>query len=398
MRKPCWGFTSHPWRVRSYARNSKGERIRHLKASGSIKAGSTCPAVMNVTTVTVDGIAEINVRYQAVHVGHDLDVGKIPLSKNERLDLAADLQLGIPMAKILDKTRENFSATSRLSLTTRKDLHNISRDFRISSDTVHHQYDATSVDILVKKFKNEPFNPVLVYKETLPDYPSIRQEDFLLGLMNDAQEKLFKLYGSSCVMIDSTHGTNQYGYELTTLMVHDENHEGLPVATLFSSRTGSDILLPFFENIKKQKTENSQEDHLVIDVNNSKEKQAFEKEAILPSLQKQDEDVNLKKDILLKELKELESIRKDWETLEDWNPLPAALEKIKSIKAMFQIASAGSYESKELPEISKLPPNKLISKQRKKGSKKNMICFMSGFCMNSHIIFPSFSWVSLLKV
>ncbi|GBL99401.1 hypothetical protein AVEN_206807-1 [Araneus ventricosus] len=53
-------------------------------------------------------------------------------------------------------------------------------------------------------------------------------------------------------MIDSTHGTNQYGFELTTRMVHDENHEGLPVTTLFSSRTGSDILLPFFENIKNR--------------------------------------------------------------------------------------------------------------------------------------------------
>ncbi|GBM78357.1 hypothetical protein AVEN_217581-1 [Araneus ventricosus] len=167
---------------------------------------------MNVTAVTVDGIMEINVRYQSVHVGHELEIGKLKLSKNERVDLAPSPQLGIPMAKILDKTRENFSATSRLSLTTRKDLHNISMDFRIGGETVQHQDDATSVAILVEKLTNETSNPVLVYKavgEILQDYPKIHQEDFLLGLMNDAQEKLFELYGSSCVMIDSTHGTNQ---------------------------------------------------------------------------------------------------------------------------------------------------------------------------------------------
>ncbi|KAF8784639.1 hypothetical protein HNY73_010290 [Argiope bruennichi] len=172
------------------------------------------------------------------------------------------------MVKILNKTRVSFSAASRSSLTTTKDLYNISRDFRIGSDTVNHQGGATSVDILNRKYPGRSFSN---------------------------------------------------------------------------------------------------------DTNNRKEKQAFEKEAILPSLQNQDEEVNTKKDVLLKELKELESTIKDWKTL---YPLPAVHEKIKFIKAMFQIASAGSYESKELPEISTLPSNKLISiqrkfKKKKKGSKKN---------------------------
>ncbi|GBL99403.1 hypothetical protein AVEN_206808-1 [Araneus ventricosus] len=76
---------------RSGSFKPKGERIRHMKASGSIKSGSTCPAVMNVTAVTLDGIVEINVRYRSVHVGHDLEIGKLQLSKNERVDLAASL-------------------------------------------------------------------------------------------------------------------------------------------------------------------------------------------------------------------------------------------------------------------------------------------------------------------
>ncbi|KAF8769946.1 hypothetical protein HNY73_017532 [Argiope bruennichi] len=233
----------------------KGGKIRQLKASGSNKSGYTCPAVIEVCTETIDGISEIKVLYQSVHVGHEMEVGRLRLTEEERTDIAANLHLGIPMTKILDETRRNFSPKNRLSLTTRKDLCNIKSGFKIQEETVMHQDDTTSIDILVKKLKNDEKNPVLIYKpvgEILQDYPSVRQNDFLFGLMNDAQEKLLEIYGSACIMIDSTHGTNQYGFELTTVMVHDENHEGLPVAVFFSSRTASDILLPFFDSIKKR--------------------------------------------------------------------------------------------------------------------------------------------------
>ncbi|GFY74776.1 uncharacterized protein TNIN_439101 [Trichonephila inaurata madagascariensis] len=98
-------------------------------------------------------------------------------------------------------------------------------------------------------------NPVLLYKPVggeMDNYSRIDKRDFLLAIMNDAQEKLLELYGKNCVMIDSTHGTNQYNFQLTTLMVHDENHEGMPIATLFSSRVTTEILIPFFIEIKKR--------------------------------------------------------------------------------------------------------------------------------------------------
>ncbi|GBO36450.1 hypothetical protein AVEN_162887-1 [Araneus ventricosus] len=228
-------------------------RNRHLKASGSIKCGSTCPAIMKVTTETVDEITEIHVQYQSVHIGHELEVGKLPLSK-EKTNLAASLTLGIPFIKILDETRQNFHATNRVSLTTRKDLHNIRREFEIGEHVLHAD-DSTSVDLLVKKMSKENENPILIYKpggETLSDFPAITEKDFLLGMMNNAQEKLFECYGKTCVMIESTHGTNQYSFELLTVMVHDENHEGLPAAALFSSRMTCEVLLPFFEAIKQR--------------------------------------------------------------------------------------------------------------------------------------------------
>lgn len=53
-------------------------------------------------------------------------------------------------------------------------------------------------------------------------------------------------------MIDCTHGMNQYGFQLTTLMVNDENLEGMPIATLFSSRVACETFEPFFQSIKNK--------------------------------------------------------------------------------------------------------------------------------------------------
>ncbi|GFW10124.1 uncharacterized protein TNCV_2569081 [Trichonephila clavipes] len=54
--------------------------------------------------------------------------------------------------------------------------------------------------------------------------------------------------------MDSTHGTNQYGYLQTTVMVCDDNHEGLPVAICYSNRVCSIILEPFFKEIRNRLT------------------------------------------------------------------------------------------------------------------------------------------------
>ncbi|GFW16146.1 uncharacterized protein TNCV_3078101 [Trichonephila clavipes] len=191
----------------------KLNRVRHMKAFGSVRCGCTCPPVINVSTHTVEEAKEITVQYQSVHVGHDMEVGKLNLSKAEKSSLGLSLCLGIPMATILDKAREEYSPTKRFGLTTRKDLHDICRDKQIGKKVFLHTDDATSVDIIVKKMQSDTKNPVLLYKSVggeMDNYSRIDKRDFLLAIMNDAQEKLLELYGKNCVMIDSTHGTNQY--------------------------------------------------------------------------------------------------------------------------------------------------------------------------------------------
>ncbi|GFY39255.1 c2H2-type domain-containing protein [Trichonephila inaurata madagascariensis] len=61
---------------RSGYSNPKLNRTRQMKASGSVRCGCTCPAVLNVSTYTVEEAKEITVQYQSVHVGHDLEVRK----------------------------------------------------------------------------------------------------------------------------------------------------------------------------------------------------------------------------------------------------------------------------------------------------------------------------------
>ncbi|XP_055927991.1 uncharacterized protein LOC129959193 [Argiope bruennichi] len=247
------------------------KRFKHSKCSGSIKIEKTCPATMKVTNQTVHEATQIIVEYQATHVGHEHEVGKLRLTNEERTGLAEMLRNGIPSSFVLDKVQQQYSPTKRFGLTNRKDIHNIRRDFRIEK-TIAHKEDAISVDIIVQKMIADDYNPILVYKpigESLSDFPQIGTEEFLLGFATEAQMKLLELYGEKCIMLDSTHGTNQYGFQLTTILVNDDNHEGIPVATLFSTRVACETFEPFFKAIKLKLKEDFKTKLILTDDTNS---------------------------------------------------------------------------------------------------------------------------------
>src|SRR5262249_13409215 len=66
----------------------------------------------------------------------------------------------------------------------------------------------------------------------------LRMDDFMLVIMSSAQVSgLRKFAGQNKeVALDSTHGTNSYNFQLTTLLVIDEHGEGFPVAFCFSNK------------------------------------------------------------------------------------------------------------------------------------------------------------------
>ncbi|GFY41049.1 uncharacterized protein TNIN_293121 [Trichonephila inaurata madagascariensis] len=199
---------------------------------------------------------KITVEYQSVHAGHEMEVGKLNLHQDDRRDLAALLKTGVPSTKIIEGIQKKCLPTEQLGVLIKKDLHNLSQSFKLD-ETVLHTEDAISVNLQVKKMQRNSYDPILVYKpvgSSLANNPLIKKQDFILCIMTEALLELLQIYGKNIIMMDSTHGTNQYGYLLTTVMVSDDNHEGLPVAICYFNRVCSNILEPFFEELRNRLT------------------------------------------------------------------------------------------------------------------------------------------------
>lgn len=58
------------------------------------------------------------------------------------------------------------------------------------------------------------------------------------------------------ICIDGTHGLNAYKFELTILLTLDYMREGFPYCFMFSNRSKEEIIIVFFEEIKKIKQAN----------------------------------------------------------------------------------------------------------------------------------------------
>ncbi|GFV84940.1 uncharacterized protein TNCV_3892781 [Trichonephila clavipes] len=87
--------------------------------------------------------------------------------------------------------------------------------------TVEYQSVHAGHEMEVKKMQRGSYNPILVYKpvgSALANNLLIKKQDFILCIMTEAQLELLEIYGKNIIMMDSTHGTNQYGYLLTTVM------------------------------------------------------------------------------------------------------------------------------------------------------------------------------------
>ncbi|GFU18942.1 uncharacterized protein TNCV_2347331 [Trichonephila clavipes] len=228
MGKPCRGRSGGGQYSTIGIAIIKSERKRHEKIGGSIKCGKTCPAFKTSIREQQQEAIKITVEYQSVHAGHQMEVGKLNLHRDDRRNLAALLKAGVPSTKIIEDIQNKCLPTERLGLLTKKDLHN-----------------------------RDSYNPILVYKpvgSALTNNPLIKKQDFILCIVTEAQLELLEIYGKNIIMMYSTHGTNQYGYLLTTVMVCDDNHEGLPVAICYSNRVCSIILEPFFEEIRNRLT------------------------------------------------------------------------------------------------------------------------------------------------
>ncbi|GFS78762.1 uncharacterized protein NPIL_585391 [Nephila pilipes] len=197
---------------------SESKSLRHLKILGSNKINAYCPAALKVTEHT-DG--KCIVSYQKVHVGHQNDLGHLFLTRDERKNIASKIAAKIPLDNILDEIRNSISdaGLERVHLLTKKDLHTIEKSFNLSSNSVKHENDGVSVDMWVREMQNSENPCILFYKtqgSTCTQYSFLKENDFVLIIMTEAQGEILKKFSSDCICIDSTHGVNGYGFELTT--------------------------------------------------------------------------------------------------------------------------------------------------------------------------------------
>lgn len=231
---------------------SRSKAVRHCKILGTNKINGHCPAKMDVIHSTS---GRVKVSFSKTHVGHHGELGRLRLSRTERDDIAAKVALKIPFDDILDSVRISVcnDEVQRAELLTRKDLHNIARDYNLKAEAVRHGNDCTSVESWISEMQ-EAGDVVQFYKPQsviLESHPQLKSDDFVLIIMNEAQKEILKKFGTNCVCMDGTHDLNPYGFELTTLLVLDNLCEGFPCALMFSSRVDFQVMEIFVTVIQE---------------------------------------------------------------------------------------------------------------------------------------------------
>ena len=196
-----------------------------MKIQGSRKCNGKCPSKIKATIN--NKTKRVEVCFIETHAGHKNQLKHINIPNEDKKQIASQLKLGIPFNNVLHNVRCSLTdeKLKRVHLVTRNDLINITNSFGLNSFVRRHENDAVSVDSRIKELSEMENNPILYYKaqgEQDINFTNLKEDDFLLAIMNQSQKELFLTFGSKCVAIDSTHGTNSYDFQLTTLMVLDE--------------------------------------------------------------------------------------------------------------------------------------------------------------------------------
>ena len=141
-----------------------------------------------------------------------------------------------------------------------------------------HPEGSTSTYLLIKKLELEKYNPVILYKLQGEKYLIVPQkyketdeksELSAIGIETKAQHEMFVKYSAKITCTDATHGTNQYGFPLISLVIPDDFGKGYTVGHSISNRSSEEVLTPFLEAIKEKCTKNFEINALMADDDNS---------------------------------------------------------------------------------------------------------------------------------
>ena len=121
-------------RAGNYVSKSKG--IRQTKSQGTCKIGSQCLAYMKVHQNILNG--KIQVEYRNYHHNHKVEIGHLRISEECRITIAAQLQEGVSIQKIMDNIRDKTCYTvNQEQLINKMDIYNIKRQYNIECIEKH---------------------------------------------------------------------------------------------------------------------------------------------------------------------------------------------------------------------------------------------------------------------
>lgn len=85
-----------------------------------------------------------------------------------------------------------------------------------------------------------------MYKTQGTECFPLKVNNFMLIILTETQKKVLKKFGSGKLSIDSTHGTNEYNFNLTIILVIDEIGEGYSTAFCASTKMNEVHMAVFF--------------------------------------------------------------------------------------------------------------------------------------------------------
>ena len=234
---------------------ARGKNERSLKSQGTSKITSHCSAYIKATRNIKTN--NVTVEYNSTHYNHATQLGHLHIDKTTRMMIASKLNQGVTSQRILDDIRDTQDNTnmSRKRLVCRKDISNIKRQFNIEG-VQRHTNDLISVTSWVEEMEMLEYNPILFFKQQgqqpFPTCDRLETHDFLLVMQTEFQRDMFCKYAHNVVCMDATYKTNDYEFNLITLMVLDDYQEGIPTLWALSNREDKSVLLYILEALKER--------------------------------------------------------------------------------------------------------------------------------------------------
>ena len=197
---------------RSGVYQSKTQSKRQMNTQGTCKLQERCIAHMKITKNQVTD--SVDIHYCSTRHSHEINLGHSRMPHETRMKIAAPLQQGVTIERIMDKIRDNTTeGITREDLVTKQDVHNVKNQYNIEG-VMRDQNDLTSVCAWVEELRYLPNNPVLLFNpqgEPQPDgMNNVGKDDFTLGIQTQCQHDMLSvcMYGHTCICMDVTHGTN----------------------------------------------------------------------------------------------------------------------------------------------------------------------------------------------